>query len=198
MIVRALRVLQERREMPTAEKAAVVQDLADILKRSKGIYLTDFTGLDVPAFTRLRRRLSEGAVSYRVVKNRLAFLAAKEAGVEGLNEMFRGPTGLVFTENDPIAPARLLSEFARETQGRPKLKVGLVEGRTYVEDELEALALLPSREVLLGQVVTGIQGPLSGLVLCLQGVLQNFVIVLQAIAEKKKEASGGEAASDAP
>ncbi len=182
--------------MPTAEKAAIVEDLTDILKRSKGIYLTDFTGLDVPAFTRLRRLLSEEEVSCRVVKNRLALLAAKEAGVDDLNEMFAGPTGLVFTEKDPVAPARMLSEFAREMQGRPRVKIGLVDGRAYVEDQLEALATLPSREVLLGQVVSGIQSPLSGLAFCLQGLIQKLVMTLQAVAEKGGEAGGGEAPAE--
>ena len=173
--------------MPTAEKVATVEELTEILKRSKGIYLTDFTGLDVPAITRLRKRLREEAVSYRVIKNRLAILAAKHAGIEGMAEMLRGPTGLVSTEDDPVRPARLLSDFANGAQGLPKVKVGFVEGRFYVEDKLEALAKLPAREVILGQVVTAIQSPLSGLAFCLQGLIQKLVMTLQAVAEKRQE-----------
>ncbi|MYF73646.1 MAG: 50S ribosomal protein L10 [Gemmatimonadetes bacterium] len=80
--------------MPTAEKEATVAELTDILKRAKGLYLTDFTGLDVPSFTLLRKQLREESVSYLVIKNRLAKLAVKQAGVEGLDDVFRGPTGL--------------------------------------------------------------------------------------------------------
>ena len=114
--------------MPTAEKVATVEELTEIFRRSKGIYLTDFTGLDVPAITRLRKRLREEAVSYRVIKNRLAILAAKHAGIEGMAEMLRGPTGLVSTEDDPVRPARLLSDFANGAQGVVQASTGLWPG----------------------------------------------------------------------
>ena len=176
--------------MPTAEKVAAVEELAEILTRSKGIYLTDFTGLDVPAITELRKRLREGEVSYRVIKNRLALLAVKAAGVSGLEEMLQGPTGLVYSDDDPVAPARLLAEFAGQAGGRPKLKAGLIEGQVYIEDRLEMLATLPPRPVLLGQMVTAIQSPLSGLAFCLNGILQGLVGTLHALAEKRREEGG--------
>ena len=100
--------------MPTADKIAAVEDLTELMKKSQGIYLTDFTGIDVPTFTQLRRKLQEEDVSCRVGKNRLALRAAKEAGLEGLDQMFEGPTGLVSSEDDPIAPVRILTNFAKE------------------------------------------------------------------------------------
>lgn len=181
--------------MPTAEKVKTVEDLAQTMKQAQGLYLTDFTGLNVPALTELRKRLREGEISCRVVKNRLALLAAREAGVEELEAMFAGPTGLVSSETDPIAPIRLLAEFARGAEGRPKVKAGLVDGRVYIDAQLEALATLPPREVLLAQVATAVQGPISGLVFCLSGALQKLVLVLNAIAKKEGEEAGGGAAS---
>ncbi|HCR18923.1 MAG TPA: 50S ribosomal protein L10 [Candidatus Latescibacteria bacterium] len=182
--------------MPTADKIAAVEDLTELMKKSQGIYLTDFTGIDVPTFTQLRRKLREEDVSYRVVKNRLALRAAKEAGLEGLDQMFEGPTGLVSSKDDPIAPVRILTDFAKENDDRPLIKVGFLEGQVYVDDKLSTLAKLPPREVLLGQVVSMMQAPISGLALCLNGMLQNLVLVLSAVAEKKGESGGEEAPAE--
>jgi len=172
--------------MPTAEKIAAVEDLVEVMSKSQGIYLTDFTGLDVPTFTELRQKLRAEQVSYRVVKNRLALRAAKEAGIEGLEGMFGGPTGLVSSETDPMAPVRVLADFAKDNNDLPVIKVGYLDGQVYLEERLQALAKLPPREVLLGQVVGMIQAPISGLVSCLNGILQNLVLVLSAVAEKKR------------
>ena len=178
--------------MPTAEKEAVVKDLADLLKRSAGICLADFTGLDVPSVTELRGKLRSEGVTYQVVKNRLAKLAAREAGVDGLEVVLTGPTAFAASDTDPIAPVRILTDFSSTAEGRPVVKVGLVDGRLYQDDELERLAKLPPREVLLGQVVSTIQSPLTGLAVCLNGVLQKLVLVLSAVAEKKEESGGAE------
>lgn len=136
-----------------------------------------------------------------MAKNRLVKLAVKEAGVEGLEDMLVGPTGLVCSKGDPVAPARLLSKFAETSNGKPVIKAGYIDGRVYVNDQLETLAKLPSREVLLGQMVSAMQSPITGLVFTLNGILQKLVGTIHAIAEKKKEeggvtvAEGGETAA---
>ncbi len=173
--------------MPTAGKISAVEELTRLMKRSQGFYLADFTGLDVPDVTRLRKRLRDEDVTYRVVKNRLALIAVKNAGIHGLEEVLQGPTGLASSETDPIAAVRLLHEFAAQANGLPKVKGGFADGRVFKEDQVEALAQLPPREVLLGQVVSSVQSPLSGLVFCLGGLLQNLVLVLSEIAKKKGE-----------
>jgi len=177
--------------MPTAEKEAVVEELTDILKQAKGVYLTDFTGLDVPSFTLLRKQLRDEAVSCRVVKNRLAKLAVKSAGVEGFDELLIGPTGLVCSADDPVAPARVLAKFADDADGKPVIKAGYIDGQVYVDEQLAKLAKLPSREVLLGHMVSAMQSPISGLAVTLNGILQKLVGTIQAVADKKKE-DGGE------
>ena len=176
--------------MPTAEKEAVVAELTDILKRANGLYLTDFTGLDVPSFTLLRKQLREESISYLVIKNRLAKLAVKQAGVEGLDDVFRGPTGLVCADDDPVAPARVLTKFAEETDGKPAIKAGYIDGEVFVADQIERLAEIPSRDVLLGQMVSAMQSPISGLAFTLNGILQKLVGTLQAVAEQRKEEGG--------
>ncbi len=173
--------------MPTAGKTSAVEELTRLMSRSKGFYLADFTGLDVPDVTRLRKRLRDEDVTYRVVKNRLALIAVKEAGIEGLEEVLQGPTGLASSDTDPVTAVRLLHQFAEEANGLPRLKGGFADGRVFKEDQMEALAQLPPREVLLGQVVSTVQSPLSGLVFCLVGLLQNLVLVLNEIGKKKGE-----------
>ena len=174
--------------MPTAGKVSAVEELTQLMSRSQGFYLADFTGLNVPEVTRLRKRLRDEEITYRVVKNRLALIAVKNAGIQGLEEVLRGPTGLASSETDPIAPVRLLHEFAEESNGLPRVKGGFADGRVFREDQLEALAKLPPRDVLLGQVVLSVRSPLSGLAFCLGGMLQNLVLILNEIAKKKGEA----------
>lgn len=176
--------------MPTAEKVAAVEELTGVLKQAQGVYLADFTGLDVPAFTLLRKQLRDEDVSFRVIKNRIAKLAVKEAGVEGLDALFAGPTGLVYADDDPVAPARLLAKFAESSDGKPVIKAGYIDGRVYIDDQLQTLAKLPPREILLGQMVSAMQSPITGLVFVLSGILQKLVGTLQAVADKKKDESG--------
>jgi large subunit ribosomal protein L10 len=176
--------------MPTPKKEAAVAELTEVMKSAKGIYFADFTGLDVPTFTQLRKQLREESVAFRVIKNRLAKMAAKEAGLEGLGDMLSGPTGLVTSEEDPVSPARILSQFADKTEGRPKMKAGYVEGRIILDEQLEALAKLPPREILLGQMVSAMQGPISGLVFTLSAILQSLVGTLHALAEKRRAEEG--------
>ena len=171
--------------MPTDGKVSAVEELTRLMSRSQGFYLADFTGLDVPDVTRLRKLLRDEDIIYRVVKNRLALIAVRNAGIQGLDEVLQGPTGLASSETDPVAAVRLLHEFASETNGLPRVKGGFADGRVFREDQLESLAQLPPREVLLGQLVASVQSPLTGLVLCLGGLLQSLVLVLNEIAGKK-------------
>ncbi len=171
--------------MPTAEKEATVAQVSDILSRSKGVFLTDFTGLSVSTMTDLRFRLRKASSSYLVVKNRLTAIAADRAGIPGLREYLKGPTGLVFTEEDPAQPAKVLSEFSRQPLPL-KIKSGVVEKSLFTALEVEQFALLPSREVLLTQVVSAIQGPLAGLAMCLQAIPQKLVGTLHALGEKRQ------------
>lgn len=176
--------------MPTEQKVAAVEEIETLLKDSSAVYFADFTGIDVPSFTTLRGQLHAEDVTFTVVKNRLAKIAAANAGIEGLDDALTGPTGMVCAKDDPVAPARLLSKFAEQADGKPKVKLGYLEGTVYVEEQVAALAKLPTREVLLTQVVTGLQSPISGLAFCLSGILQSLVGTIQAVADKKKSEGG--------
>src|SRR5438552_17698556 len=144
-----------------AEKQAVVTALADRLRRSTTVYVTDFTGLDVARLTQLRRRRRAAGVDYVVVKNALALRALNDARVPGLEPHLAGPTGLVLGGADPVAAAKVLGDFAKEFE-KPAIKVGLVDGKAVTPDQVKRLATLPSRTELLAQLGGTLQEPMNG------------------------------------
>lgn len=175
--------------MARADKEKQVQELTEIFKRAKSVYLTDFKGLDVNRTTELRKKFRDQSVEYRVVKNTLAQLAAKNAGYDMLLDYLTGPTGLAFGISDPIVPARILTEFAKDEAVTLTVKVGLVEGTMFDPAAVKKLAGLPTREVLLSQVLSGFQAPIAGFVGVLGGILQKFVGTVDAIAKQKEQAA---------
>jgi len=179
--------------MPTTEKIEKVEQLTASMTEAKAIYLADFTGIDVAAVTDLRRKLREASIEYEVVKNRLAKRAAEAAGIDGMVEFFNGPTAIAFSDEDPVAPAKILQEFI-DAGGKLAIKTGFIDGQLLSEAQVKELASLPSKEELLSLVVGGIQAPIYGLASVLNGLLRNLVGVIAAIEEKQQGASGEEAA----
>lgn len=174
--------------MPTAEKVAVVEEIRERLEKVTAMVVAEYRGIDVQQMTELRRRAREAGVELKVYKNRLAALAAEQAQIEGLKEYLKGPNSFVFGYDDPTAPAKVVSSFAKENQGLT-VKVGVLEGKVVDADAVKFLAGLPPREVLLSQVLRGMQGPMSGLVNVLQGTIRNVVYVLEAVRKQKEDVS---------
>jgi large subunit ribosomal protein L10 len=166
----------------TPAKVEAVAEIGAMLAKSSGAILTDYRGLTVSEITELRKRLREQGAEYHVVKNTL-FRRALNNG-EGLNPYLEGPTAVAFALEDPVGPAKVLLDFIREKR-KVALKAGYIDGRVFTPEQMTEISKLPSKQVLLGQVVGTMQGPISGLVFTLQGVLSNFVYTLQAIADKK-------------
>ena len=137
--------------------------------------------------TELRRKLREAGVEFKVLKNTLTAIAAKKL-IRRVDLLLVGPTAIAFGYDDPVAPAKVLSEFAK-TNPALELKGGLLEGKVLDVAGVKALADLPSREELLSQVLRGMQAPISGLVNVLQGTIRNLVYALDAV-RKQKEAAG--------
>jgi large subunit ribosomal protein L10 len=170
--------------MALAEKEETVRSLVEMLARSKSIYLTDFQGMNVEMASKMRRRLRDANVEFRVAKNTLTKRALKEHGVESLHPYLGGPTGIAFGA-DEISGAKVLAEFAREFE-KPALKAAYVGGHLYGPDGIKSLAMLPPREVLLAQFIGGLRSPLQGVVGVLAGSLRQVVGVMDAIAKKKQ------------
>lgn len=173
--------------MPKPEKVAAVAELAEMFSATDGIYLADFTGLKVAQVNELRKRLRERGVSYLVVKNTLASIAAQQSGREALVPYLAGPTAVaIATKMDPVDPARVLAKFAKDHEVL-SIKAGFVEGRLFATKEVQRLAALPGRQELYAKLLGALQFPAAGLVGCLTGVMRNLVSVLSEI-EKKKQA----------
>ena len=156
------------------ERQTQVTALTDSLKGSPDIYVTDFSGLSVSKITELRRRLRAAGARYVVVKNTLAQRALAANQISVLDDHLAGPTGLVVAGKDPLAAAKVISDFAREHQ-KPKVRVGLVDGRAVDPAYVKRLGELPSREALLGQFAGA-----------LNGVLYQVVGALEALRDKRQ------------
>ncbi len=176
------------KESTMKQKREVVNVISDKMKAAKAIVFADYRGLTVEEDTQLRSELRKAGVEYKVVKNTLTRFAAKESGLEELDAYFNGPTAMASSETDPVAPAKILYEFAKK-HANLELKAGVVEGRIIDIDGMKALAELPPKEVLLARVLGGLNAPISGLVNVLNGNIRGLVVALNAIAEQKAKAA---------
>lgn len=170
------------------EKAGKVAELKDLLSSSKGAVLVDYCGLTVAEDTELRSKMREAGVKYMVAKNTFIRIAAKEAGIEGLDAYLEHNTAVAFSAEDPVAPAKILNDFSKDHNAL-EIKAGILDGKVIALDEVKALAELPSREELLAKLVGSMQAPISGLVNVLQGTIRNFVYTLEAVRQKKEQES---------
>lgn len=173
--------------MARPEKVSEVEILKDRLSRARAVVLTDFRGLTVAEINQLRARLREARVEYRVVKNRLLRIAAREAGIEGLDRYLEGPTGVAFGYEDPVLPAKIIHDFIRQMR-KLETKGGVVDRRTVTPQEIRALADLPPRPVLLAQLAGSILGPLYGLMNVLTGPGRGLVVALDQIRRGREAA----------
>ncbi len=175
----------KERFVPKAEKERAVAALNERFSRVQAAVLTGFSGLTVAQMEGLRRGLRRGGAEFFVVKNSMARLAARGTPLEGLAQEFVGPTAVAVALDDPVAPAKVLTDFLKN-QPSFQIKIGLLEGRVIGADEIKKLASLPGREVLLAQLLGSLQSPVAGLVGVLSGLLRNLLGVLEAIREKKE------------
>ncbi len=167
------------------EKQQIVGQLAERMKTAASGVLVDYKGISVADDTKLRAELRKSGVEYTVVKNTLMTLAAREIGFESLEPVLKGTTALATSETDLVAPAKILNEFAKKSNGKFKIKKGFVEGNIVGSEQISALAELPPKEVLVAQVLGGLNAPITGFVTVLNGTIRGLAIALNAIAEKK-------------
>jgi large subunit ribosomal protein L10 len=171
--------------MKKPEKEQLVAELAEKLRGAKALYYTDFAGLNVKRMTDLRRRLRKQGVEYVVIKNTLALRAVNDSGLVATK--LKGQTGLVIAR-DPIAAAKVLSDFAKENDQRPAVKGGLLEGRELDIEQVKQLASMPSREQMLAQLGAGLQSPMAAFVGALNGLLYMFAGALEGLKQQRQNA----------
>ena len=164
--------------MPSAsvleQKKQVVAELVETLKSAQAGVLVDYRGLTVEQDTDLRRKLREAGVEYKVVKNTLTRFAAKEVGLDGLDEQLNGPTSLAVSAEDPVAPAKVIADFAKEVECL-QIKAGFLDGNVISLEEVKTLANTPSRDTLIAKIMGSLNAPISNLVRTLQALVDNGV-----------------------
>lgn len=168
-------------------KKKIVEDLIEELKKSKGIILTDYQGMNVSQINSLRDELKEKKVVFKVVKNSLMERVSEELDIKDLTVDLVGCTAIAFSSEDGIAPARLIKEYSKKNKVEIKIKSGLVEGRFLNLEKVMEIASLPSKDVLIAQVINGMKSPLYSLVFVLQGSLRGLIYTLEAIKEEKEK-----------
>jgi large subunit ribosomal protein L10 len=182
--------------MQKADKERLVAELSDRLKNTQTLIVADYRGLTVTDIDKLRGELLEHGARFQVVKNTLTRRAAEEAGADALLALLDGPTAIAFleTDGDPVAVAKALSNAARDTKVL-QIRGGILDGSTIGEDEVKSLATLPPADVLRGQLVSAVTGPLMTVVGLFTAPLRDLVNVLDARIKQLEEQ--GETAPEA-
>ncbi|HLR65883.1 50S ribosomal protein L10 [Virgibacillus alimentarius] len=157
------------------KKKQLVQEISDKFKASQSTLLVDYRGLDVAEVTELRKELREAGVDYKVYKNTMTRRAATDAELEELNDLLVGPTAIAFSNDDVIAPARIINDFAKEHEAL-EIKGGVIEGNVASLEQIKELADLPNYEGMVSMLLSVLQAP-----------VRNFAYAAKAVAEQKEE-----------
>ena len=160
-----------------AKKAQLVTEVAEQFKNASSVVVVDYLGITVEEATNLRAELRNAGVQFAVVKNSILTRAAKEAGLEGMDDIFKGPSAVAFSNDDVVAPAKILADFAKKVEAL-EIKAGVIEGKVSSKEEIEALAKLPNREGLLSMLLSVLQAP-----------VRNTALVFKAVADQKDGAA---------
>lgn len=162
-------------EAAIAKKAQLVDEVSAKFSEAASVVVVDYRGLTVEEVTELRKQLREAGVEMKVIKNSILSRAAEKAGLEGMKDVFVGPTAVAFSNEDVVAPAKIMNEFAEKAQAL-EIKGGVIEGKVSSVEELVALAKLPNREGLLSMLLSVLQAP-----------VRNVAYAINAVADSKEE-----------
>ncbi len=162
-------------EVAIAKKAVIVDEVTEKFSAAASAVIVDYRGLTVEQVTELRKQLRDANVEMKVIKNSILVRAAEKAGLNGLEEVFSGPTAVAFSNEDVVAPAKIIDEFAK-TAEKLEIKGGIIEGKVASIEEITALAKLPNRDGLLSMLLSVLQAP-----------VRNVAYAVKAVAEKEEE-----------
>jgi len=162
-------------EAAIAKKETLVQAAADKFESAASVVIVDYRGLTVEEVNNLRKQLRDAGVEMKVIKNSILSRAAKKVGLDGLDEVFTGPTAVAFSNDDVVAPAKIIDEFAKDAKAL-EIKGGVIEGKVSSVEQITALAKLPNREGLLSMLLSVLQAP-----------VRNVAYAVKAVAEKNEE-----------
>jgi len=174
--------------MPTPQKVQILQDTTQRIDGATGLYLADFTGMSVETLSLLRKKCREQKVQFRVIKNTLLKRAFNAHGITALDTFLEGPTGLVFSPTNDVAPAKILADFAKVHE-RPRIKAAVVNGRLFDAKAIAVLATLPSYEVLLSQVLSTIIAPMTQFLAAIDATLRLPATMADVLGQEKSKTS---------
>ena len=177
--------------MPSAKNQEMLASIKDDLDGANAVWIVDYCGLTVNEIQQLRRDIREAGASMKVYKNTLMHIALDDADLPTCDDLLTGPNAFVFADKDAAAAAKAVKEFAASNENL-EIKGGIMEGKEVSAEEVEAIASLPSREQLLGQIAGAISGVARGLAVSLNGISKGLAVSIQAVADQKSEQ--GEAA----
>lgn len=170
--------------MVKPDKISKVDVLKGHLTESKSVFITDYTGLNVAKLTILRKNLRENSVKYFVEKNTLLKIAAKETGYDGIVNYLQGQIAVAFAKDDPAIAAKILYNAFKENE-KPVIRAFVLDKQTFPGTEIVRLAELPSREILLAQVIGAVESPLTAVIMSVDAVFQELVGTIDALAKSK-------------
>lgn len=173
--------------MRLEKKKQITEELKEKFSKSEVVIVADYKGLNVTTINSLRRKLREVSTDFQVAKNTLLIRAAEDTPMDVLKAHFKGPSAIAVSYSDPVAPARVLSEFAKENK-HLNVKAGVIGQKIISADDIKALSTLPSREVLLGKTLSVMNGVPTAFVRVLSGVIVQFVNVLNALKDRQEAA----------
>ena len=171
-----------------AAKKETVALLAEEMRRAASGVLVDYRGINVEDDTKLRVELRKAGVTYKVVKNTLMRRAIQGIGLEDLDPQLHGTTALAVSD-DAVAPAKILCDYAKKSGDKFKIKAGFVEGRPITPKQVQALAELPPKEILIAQILAGLNAPVTGVANALNANIRGLAIALNAVLEQKQQSA---------
>ena len=170
--------------MPNAKNIKKVDELTEKLERAKGVYLTDYIGLNVQDITNLRREFYENDVEYLVTKNTLLKIAANNSNLNDLDSVLNGSTAVAFSYEDPTSPARVIKKFTKDNE-LPKVKGIVIDGELIDGSEFDRIANLPTKEESIAKFAALLQSPLLKLIWALKSPMSDMTNMLNNLKEKE-------------
>ncbi len=171
--------------MPSAQKIKTLESYTKILEDAKALYVVDFAGFNVAELDELRKKIKEEKGLLKVGKNTLLKIALNNLKIEGLEKFLSGVSALLLAYEDPVSPLKVFYEYSKEKE-KGKIKGGYLEGKIISEKDVNILAKLPPRNVLIQNLLSRIENPLYGFLFVLSGLLRNLLYVLVEIKNKKE------------
>jgi large subunit ribosomal protein L10 len=175
------------KELDIEEKKRIASELHEKFKKTVVVIVTDYKGLDVTTMNQLRRKLRDAQVEYQVAKNSLLARASQDTQVSLIKDSFKGPSAVAFSYHDPVAPAKVLTEFAKQNE-KLEIRMGVINGKAIDLSAIKALASLPAREQMLALVLCAMNAVPTALVRALNDVPRRLLNVLNAIKDQKAAA----------